>query len=68
MCVHIYTHITILIITSLRRELAAEFIGTFVMIVFGQGVVAQKDLSNGNNGEYISINIAWGNIHPLIFC
>jgi MIP family channel proteins len=42
------------------REAAAEFLGTFILIVFGAGVVAQVVLSGGQNGGYLSINIAWG--------
>lgn len=42
------------------REAAAEFLGTFVLIVFGTGVVAQVVLSGGANGSYLSINLAWG--------
>jgi MIP family channel proteins len=42
------------------RELLAEFLGTFVLIVFGVGVVAQVVLSKGAAGSYLSINIAWG--------
>ena len=42
------------------REAAAEFLGTFVLIVFGIGVVAQVVLSGGTTGQYISINIGWG--------
>ncbi len=42
------------------RELAAEFLGTFVLIVFGVAVVAQVVLSEGKSGEYLSINIGWG--------
>lgn len=42
------------------REAAAEFLGTFVLIVFGTAVVAQVVLSRGANGGYLSINIAWG--------
>lgn len=34
------------------REAAAEFFGTFVLIAFGVGVVAQNVLSNGANGSY----------------
>src|SRR5262249_31013169 len=45
---------------SLKRELYAEFLGTLVLIAFGAGVVAQVVLSNKQNGQYLSINIAWG--------
>src|SRR5215218_10412521 len=42
------------------REVAAEFLGTFVLIMFGVGVVAQVTLSGGANGQYLSINLGWG--------
>src|SRR5947208_16515937 len=42
------------------REAAAEFLGTFVLIVFGTAVVAQVVLSGQTHGGYLSINIAWG--------
>jgi MIP family channel proteins len=42
------------------REMLAEFLGTFVLIVFGVGVVAQTVLSEGTAGTTLSINIAWG--------
>jgi MIP family channel proteins len=42
------------------RELLAEFFGTFILIVFGVGVVAQVVLSKNTAGTYLSINIAWG--------
>lgn len=45
---------------ALWREVLAEFLGTFVLILFGAGVVAQVVLSGGANGSYLSINIAWG--------
>jgi MIP family channel proteins len=44
----------------MAREAAAEFLGSFVLIAFGSGVVAQVVLSGGSHGGYISINIAWG--------
>ncbi len=42
------------------REIAAEFLGTFLLIVFGVGVVAQVVLSKETHGSYLSINLAWG--------
>jgi MIP family channel proteins len=45
---------------GIGRELLAEFLGTFVLIVFGVGVVAQTVLSKGTAGTTLSINIAWG--------
>jgi len=47
-------------LTGTAREAAAEFLGTFVLIVFGVGVNAQVALSEHEAGEWISINIAWG--------
>src|SRR4249920_2934746 len=46
--------------TTLKQEIQAEFLGTFVLIMFGVGVVAQVVLSGGQNGSYLSINLAWG--------
>jgi MIP family channel proteins len=46
--------------SPLVREMAAEFLGTFTLIVFGAGVVAQVVLSGGTAGNYLSINLAWG--------
>src|SRR5215510_4970995 len=45
---------------ELMRELLAEFLGTFTLIAFGVGVVAQVLLSRNTAGTYLSINIAWG--------
>jgi MIP family channel proteins len=45
---------------SLKHELYAEFLGTLVLIAFGSGVVAQVILSHQQNGNYLSINFAWG--------
>jgi MIP family channel proteins len=47
-------------VTSTMREALAEFLGTFVLIVFGVGVVAQVSLGGGATGQYLSINLAWG--------
>jgi MIP family channel proteins len=45
---------------GLTRELLAEFLGTFVLILLGAGVVAQFVLSGGQNGSYLAINLTWG--------
>lgn len=45
---------------TLKRELYAEFLGTLVLLAFGNGVVAQNVLSKGANGSYLGINLAWG--------
>ena len=42
------------------REAAAEFLGTFILIAFGVGVVAQTVLSKEANGSFLGINIGWG--------
>src|ERR1044071_6709203 len=47
-------------LSGTKREAAAEFLGTFVLIVFGSAVVAQVVLSGGSHGSYLSINLAWG--------
>jgi MIP family channel proteins len=45
---------------TLNRAVLAEFLGTFVLILFGVAVVAQVNLGGGNTGQYLSINIGWG--------
>lgn len=42
------------------REPFAEFWGVFILIMFGDGVVAQVVLSNGEKGDYQSITWGWG--------
>jgi glycerol uptake facilitator protein len=45
-------------VQSLSAELAAEFFGTFVMILFGVGVVAQ--VVAGETGDHDSVAWSWG--------
>jgi MIP family channel proteins len=42
------------------REAAAEFLGTFLILVFGTASVAQKVLSGGDLGSALSIHLSWG--------
>jgi len=42
------------------RECLAEFLGTMVLIAFGDGVVAQVVLGGGSNGDYTHISLCWG--------
>lgn len=45
-------------VPSITGELAAEFFGTFILILFGVGVVAQ--VVAGGIGDHDSITWAWG--------
>jgi len=45
---------------ELLREMLAEFLGTFMLILLGTAVVAQVVLSGQANGSYLSINLGWG--------
>jgi len=42
------------------REPFSEFFGVFILILFGDGVVAQVVLSGGEKGSYQSISWGWG--------
>lgn len=42
------------------REPFSEFFGVFILIMFGDGVVAQVVLSGGTRGDYQSISWGWG--------
>lgn len=46
-------------IRHIFREPFSEFLGTFILIMFGDGVVAQVVLSNGEKGDYQSISWGW---------
>src|SRR5262245_863819 len=50
----------VLMAKGIGRELLGEVLGTFLLIIFVVGVVAQTVLSNGAAGTTLSINIAWG--------
>lgn len=42
------------------RDPFAEFFGVFILILFGDGVVAQVVLSDDTKGNYQSISWGWG--------
>ncbi|MFT5525385.1 MAG: MIP family channel proteins [Pirellulaceae bacterium] len=42
------------------REFGAEFLGTFVLMVFGVGVNASVFLGEGDAGDFFSVNAGWG--------
>lgn len=42
------------------KEPFAEFIGTAILIIFGNGVNCQVVLSNLTQGSYLSISHGWG--------
>ena len=42
------------------RDPFSEFMGTMILVLFGDGVVAQVVLSNGQKGNYQSISWGWG--------
>ncbi|KAL2364184.1 Aquaporin-9 [Blastomyces dermatitidis] len=42
------------------REPFSEFVGVFMIVLFGDGSVAQVILSNRKNGDYLSISWGWG--------
>lgn len=59
--VHEYApHLTWSRIRSYCREPFAEFWGVFILVMFGDGVVAQVTLSGGEKGNYQSISWGWG--------
>jgi len=42
------------------REILAEFLGTFILVIFGDASVAQSKLTDGKNGDFFAINWGWG--------
>lgn len=48
------------------QDFFSEFFGTFIMVLFGDGVVAQVVLSKETRGDYQSINWAWGYVSSSI--
>jgi len=45
---------------SKYQDIFSEFLGVFIMILFGDGVVAQVVLAKGEKGGYQSITWGWG--------
>ncbi|OOQ84321.1 Aquaporin-7 [Penicillium brasilianum] len=47
-------------IRTYGQDALSEFFGTMILILFGDGVVAQVLLSRGQKGDYQSISWGWG--------
>jgi aquaglyceroporin related protein, other eukaryote len=47
-------------VRSTCQDAFSEFFGTFVLLLFGDGVVAQVVLSENSAGNYQSISWGWG--------
>ena len=47
-------------VRSIWQDAFSEFFGVFIMILFGDGVVAQVVLSDNKKGDYQSISWGWG--------
>ncbi|KIW00194.1 uncharacterized protein PV09_08234 [Verruconis gallopava] len=47
-------------VRNVMIEPFSEFFGVFILILFGDGVVAQVVLSEGKKGDYQSISWGWG--------
>jgi len=48
------------ITNNVVREFLAEFLGTFVLVLFGDASIAQAVLSLGSKGDFFAINWGWG--------
>ncbi|XP_054468089.1 aquaporin-3-like [Anoplopoma fimbria] len=45
---------------ALLRQALAECLGTFILVMFGCGAVAQLVLSGGSHGTFLTVNLAFG--------
>ncbi|RVE62705.1 hypothetical protein OJAV_G00159640 [Oryzias javanicus] len=45
--------------SALIRECMAEFLGTFILLLFGCSAAAQVKTSNEKNGQFLSVNMAF---------
>lgn len=64
-------HVVVYEFSERRRtlqEFFSELFGTFIMILMGDGVVAQTLLSKGTRGGFESVNWAWGYVLYTVSC
>lgn len=45
---------------GLKREVIAEFLGTFILIVFGVASVAQAVIKGNGSADFLPMTLAWG--------
>lgn len=45
---------------TLYQAAVSELLGTMILVLFGDGAIAQVTLSGGSKGDYQSISWAWG--------
>ncbi|KAM5298447.1 aquaporin-7 [Ctenodactylus gundi] len=56
----VLTRVRAVLRKGMVREFLAEFMSTYIMMVFGLGAVAHMVLGGGNFGSYLGVNLGFG--------